>query len=108
MHGISLMFNNCKLRSHEYLQVYRTTFEREAMCPYYTFTQNLFMTHTYLTFAVSLINTTAGMQPWIRVRVEFFLSSHFSPRPYRKGLGTKLGGTVSSDRPFIRRSRRGA
>ena len=38
---------------------------------------------------------TAGMQPWIRVRVELFLpppppplTPSLSPRPHRKGLGT--------------------
>ena len=31
IHGISLMFNN--LWTHEYLQVYRTHFKREATCP---------------------------------------------------------------------------
>ena len=42
---------------------------------------------------------TAGMQPWIRVRVELFtrpfLPSPLSPRPHRKGLGTKLASKVN-------------
>ena len=46
-------------------------FKHEAMCQHYTFTQNLFTTHTYLTFAFSLINTdgrNAAVDPrWGRV-----------------------------------------
>ena len=47
-------------------------FKHEAMCQHYTFTQNLFTTHTYLTFAFSSSTLMAGMQPWIRVGVELF------------------------------------
>jgi len=38
------------------------------------------MTHTYLTFARFPSSTlTAGMQPWIRVRVELFTRPFPSP-----------------------------
>ena len=63
------------------------------MCPHCTFTQKLFTTHTYLTFVFSLINTdgrNAAVDPrWGRV-IHQTLPLPFSPRPYRKGLGTKL------------------
>ena len=53
----------------------------------------LFTTHTYLTFAFSLINAdgrNAAVDPhWGRV-IHQTLPSPLSPHPYRKGLGTKL------------------
>ena len=87
------MFNNCQLRSHEYLQVYRTTLEREAMCPHYTFTQNLFTTHTYLTFAFSLINVddrnTAVDPRWGRVIHQTLPSLASLAPPIQEGSGNQ-------------------
>ena len=55
----------------------------------------LFTTHTYLTFALSLINADGRNAAVDPLRVELFtrpfLPSPLSPRPHRKGLGTKLG-----------------
>ena len=85
--------SNCQLRSHEYLQVHRTTLEREAMCPHYTFTQNLFTTHTYLTFVFSLINAdgrNAAMDPrWGRVIHQTLLSLAFLAPPIQEGSGNQ-------------------
>ena len=69
------------------------------MCPHCTFTQNLLTTHTYLTFAFSLINTdgrNAAVDPcWGRVIHQTLRASFpFWPRPYRKGLGTKAGNNL--------------
>ena len=85
IHGISLMFNN--LRTHEYLQVYRTHFK-------HVHSQNFsWLTPTrHSRFPSSTL--TAGMQPWIRISVKL-LTRPFLPLPFltpltRKGLGTKL------------------
>ena len=108
IHGISLMFNNCQLRSHEYLQVYRTTLEREAMCPHYTFTQNLFTTHTYLTFAFSLINAdgrNAAVDPrWGRLIHQTLPSLAFLAPPIQEGSGNQ---TMCSPRVSSRQAGRG-
>ena len=90
------MFNNRQLRSHEYLQVYCTHLKCEVTCPHYILTQNFI--HD-LTFAFSLINAD-GRKLCSR---GYALGSSYSPDPSsplshpptRKGLGTKLGWTIS-------------
>ena len=90
IHGISLMFN-CKATNT--YKFYCTTFKSEAMCPHYTFIQNLFTTHTYLTFAFSLINTdgtNAAVDPcWGRVIHQTLPSLTFFAPPIQEGSGNQ-------------------
>ena len=74
IHGISLMLNNI-IVSCEATNTYKfivPQLRREVMCQHYTFTQNLFTTHTYLTFAFSLINTDGRNAAVDPRRVELF------------------------------------
>ena len=95
IHGISIMFNNGQLQSHEYLQVFCTHFTHVHTTHSH---EILFMTHTYLTFTFPSSMLKAGMQLWIP------LGSSYSPDPSspllnpptRKGLGTKLHVTSPS------------
>ena len=72
------------------------------MCQHYTFTQNLFTTHTYLTFAFSLINTdgrNAALDPcWGRVIHQTLPSPS---RPYiQEGSGNQTKIYMLSVRVF--------
>ena len=68
IYGISIIVSCEATNTYKFIV---PQFKREAMCQHYTFTQNSFMTHTYLTFAFSLINTdgrNAAVDPrWGRV-----------------------------------------
>ena len=70
------------------------------MCPHYTFTQNLFTTHTYLTFPFSLINTdgrNAAVDPrWGRVIHQTLPSLAFLAPPIQEGSGNQTRFVVPS------------
>ena len=89
-------------------------FKHEAMCQHYTFTQNLFTTHTYLTFAFSLINTdgrnTAVDPRWGRVIHQTLPSLPSLAPPIQKGSGNQTsaqqGLGTSLPRPHPAHARR--
>ena len=63
------------------------------MCQHYTFAQNLFTTHTYLTYAFSLINTdgrNAAVDPhWGRVIHQTLPSLLSLAPPIQEGSGNQ-------------------